>query len=196
MIGVALLGAGYAARIQLASWQEIPGASVIGVWNRSAERSRALAAEFGVPAIPWLSSQFWAMPAIALMKVWGDVGFYAVIFLAALQGVDTQLYEAAELDGANFVQRFLKITVPMLKPATFFILVTSLIGNFQTFDLIYILTEGGPANSTSVVTYRIYQTAFQEFRMGLASAQSVILLLILVVLALLSRKIVGGTDGD
>ena len=84
----------------------------------------------------------------------------------------------------------------MLRPATFFILVTSLIANFQTFDLIYILTEGGPANATNVVTYRIYQTAFQEFRFGLASAQSVILLLMLIVLTFFSRRIVGGTDGD
>ncbi|HJG53512.1 MAG TPA: sugar ABC transporter permease, partial [Brachybacterium faecium] len=73
---------------------------------------------------------------------------------------------------------------------------TSIIANFQTFDLIYILTEGGPANATSVVTYRIYQTAFQEFRMGLASAQSVVLLILLVILTFLSRRVVGGTDAD
>jgi multiple sugar transport system permease protein len=84
----------------------------------------------------------------------------------------------------------------MLRPATFFVLVTSIVANFQTFDLIYVLTLGGPANSTTVITYQIYQTAFQQLRMGLATAQSVILLLILVALTILSRKVVGGTRGD
>jgi len=170
-------------------WLWIYNPSESGLFN-------VLLGTFGIGPVPFLTNSDYALASVILVTIWQGIGLKMLIYLAALQGVDTQLYEAAELDGANFVQRFLKITVPMLKPATFFILVTSLIGNFQTFDLIYILTEGGPANSTSVVTYRIYQTAFQEFRMGLASAQSVILLLILVVLALLSRKIVGGTDGD
>ncbi|MFE5775620.1 carbohydrate ABC transporter permease [Brachybacterium sp. NPDC056505] len=150
----------------------------------------------GIKPLPFLTNPDLALGSVILVTIWQGIGLKMLIYLAALQGVDTQMYEAADLDGANFVQKFFRITVPMLKPATFFILVTSLISNFQTFDLIYILTEGGPANSTSVVTYRIYQTAFQEFRVGLANAQSVILLLILVVLAFLSRRIVGGTDDD
>ncbi|MCG7310387.1 carbohydrate ABC transporter permease [Brachybacterium sp. ACRRE] len=150
----------------------------------------------GIKPLPFLTNPDLALGSVILVTIWQGIGLKLLIYLAALQGVDEQMYEAADLDGANFVQKFFRITVPMLKPATFFILVTSLISNFQTFDLIYILTEGGPANSTSVVTYRIYQTAFQEFRVGLANAQSVILLLILVVLAFLSRRIVGGTDDD
>jgi multiple sugar transport system permease protein len=150
----------------------------------------------GIKPLPFLTNPDLALGSVILVTIWQGIGLKMLIYLAALQGVDTQMYEAADLDGANFVQKFFRITVPMLKPATFFILVTSLISNFQTFDLIYILTEGGPANSTSVVTYRIYQTAFQEFRVGLANAQSVILLLILVVLAFLSRRIVGGTDDN
>ncbi|MFC0672683.1 carbohydrate ABC transporter permease [Brachybacterium hainanense] len=150
----------------------------------------------GIGPLPFLTSPSLALGSVILVTIWQGIGLKMLIYLASLQGVDTQLYEAADIDGANFVQKFFRITVPMLKPATFFILVTSLIANFQTFDLIYILTEGGPANATSVVTYRIYQTAFQEFRMGLASAQSVILLLMLVGLTFLSRRIVGGTDGD
>ncbi|PWH06273.1 sugar ABC transporter permease [Brachybacterium endophyticum] len=150
----------------------------------------------GIGPLPFLTDPDLALGSVILVTIWQGIGLKMLIYLAAMQGVDDQLYEAADLDGANAVQKFFRITVPMLKPATFFILVTSLISNFQTFDLIYILTEGGPANSTSVVTYRIYQTAFQEFRVGLANAQSVILLLILVVLAFLSRRIVGGSDDD
>lgn len=150
----------------------------------------------GIGPLPFLTNPDLSLASVILVTIWQGIGLKMLIYLAALQGVDGQLYEAADLDGAGPVQTFFRITVPMLRPATFFILITSLIGNFQTFDLIYILTEGGPANSTSVVTYRIYQTAFQEFRVGLANAQSVILLLILVVLAFLSRRIVGGTDGD
>lgn len=150
----------------------------------------------GIGPLPFLTNPDLALGSVILVTIWQGIGLKMLIYLAALQGVDGQLYEAADLDGAGVVQKFRHVTVPMLRPATFFILITSLIGNFQTFDLIYILTEGGPANSTSVVTYRIYQTAFQEFRVGLANAQSVVLLLILVVLAFLSRRIVGGTDGD
>lgn len=150
----------------------------------------------GIGPLPFLTSPNLALASVILVTIWQGIGLKMLIYLASLQGVDEQLYEAASIDGANFVQKFRRITIPMLRPATFFILVTSLIANFQTFDLIYILTEGGPANATNVVTYRIYQTAFQEFRFGPASAQSVILLLMLIVLTFFSRRIVGGTDGE
>lgn len=150
----------------------------------------------GIGPLPFLTSPNLALASVILVTIWQGIGLKMLIYLASLQGVDEQLYEAASIDGANFIQKFRRITIPMLRPATFFILVTALIANFQTFDLIYILTEGGPANATNVVTYRIYQTAFQEFRFGLASAQSVILLLMLIVLTFFSRRIVGGTDGD
>jgi multiple sugar transport system permease protein len=130
------------------------------------------------------------------VTIWQGVGLKMLIYLASLQGISKDLYEAADIDGAGMFSKFRHVTVPMLRPATFFVLVTSIIGNFQTFDLIYNLTAGGPANSTTVITYEIYQTAFQEFRMGLATAQSVILLLLLVGLTIVSRKIVGGTDND
>ena len=150
----------------------------------------------GIGPLPFLTDPDLALPAVILVTIWQGIGLKMLIYLAALQGINLEMYEAADIDGANFVQKFFRLTIPMLRPATFFILVTSIIANFQTFDLIYILTEGGPANATNVVTYRIYQTAFQEFRFGLASAQSIILLLMLIVLAFFSRRIVGGTDGD
>lgn len=173
--------------------------AMIWLWIYSPSASGLMNTVLGVVGIgplPYLTSPALALPSVILVTIWQGIGLKMLIYLAALQGVNEELYEAADIDGANFVQKFWRITVPMLRPATFFILVTSLIANFQTFDLIYILTEGGPANATNVVTYRIYQTAFQEFRFGLASAQSIILLLMLIVLAFFSRRIVGGTDGD
>ncbi|WP_263311398.1 carbohydrate ABC transporter permease [Brachybacterium atlanticum] len=151
---------------------------------------------FGIGPLDWLTEADLALPAVIVVTIWQGIGLKMLIYLASLQGISQEMYEAAEIDGAGPVQKFFRITVPMLKPATFFVLVTSIIANFQVFDLVYNLTSGGPANSTTVVTYEIYQTAFQQFRMGLATAQSVVLLLILVVLTIISRKLVGGTDND
>ena len=151
---------------------------------------------FGIEPVPWLTSADTAIWAVLIVTIWQGIGLKMLIYLAALQGVSNEVYEAADIDGAGPIRRFVSITLPMLRPATFFVLVTSIIANFQTFDLIYILTLGGPANSTTVITYQIYQTAFQQLRMGLATAQSVILLLVLVILTFVSRKVVGGTDGD
>lgn len=151
---------------------------------------------FGIEPLPWLTSPSTAIWAVLVVTIWQGIGLKMLIYLAALQGLSTEVYEAADIDGAGPFRRFVSITVPMLRPATFFVLVTSIIANFQTFDLIYILTLGGPANSTTVITYQIYQTAFQQLRMGLATAQAVILLLVLVILTLVSRRVVGGTDGD
>jgi multiple sugar transport system permease protein len=151
---------------------------------------------FGIENAAWLTSTQTSLLSVLIVTIWQGVGLKMLIYLASLQGISKDLYEAADIDGAGMFSKFRHVTVPMLRPATFFVLVTSIIGNFPTFDLIYNLTAGGPANSTTVITYEIYQTAFQEFRMGLATAQSVILLLLLVGLTIVSRKIVGGTDND
>lgn len=151
---------------------------------------------FGFGNVAWLTSTGTSLTSVLFVTIWQGIGLKMLIYLASLQGISRDLYEAAEIDGAGTVSKFWNVTVPMLRPATFFVLVTSIIGNFQTFDLIYNLTAGGPANSTTVITYEIYQTAFQQFRMGLATAQSVILLVMLVILTVISRKLVGGTDND
>ena len=151
---------------------------------------------FGFENSAWLTNPNTSLMSVLLVTIWQGIGLKMLIYLASMQGISRDLYEAAEIDGAGTIGRFWHITVPMLRPATFFVLVTSIIGNFQTFDLIFNLTAGGPANSTTVITYEIYQTAFQQFRMGLATAQSVILLIMLVVLTIISRKLVGGTDND
>jgi multiple sugar transport system permease protein len=129
------------------------------------------------------------------MSVWKGIGLKMVIYLAALQGIPSDLYEAAEIDGAGPVRRFFAITLPLLGPATFFVLVISLIDSFQVFEQFYVLTpEGGPANATTVMTYEIYKSAFQRFDMSTASAQSMVLFAFLLVLTIVGRRFTGRDD--
>lgn len=119
------------------------------------------------------------MLSVIIFSIWKSFGYNMVIYLAALQGVPRSLYEAAEIDGANAVQKFFRITIPGLRPATFFILITSISGSFQTFGEIYALTNGGPMNQTNMIAYYIYQYAFEFFKIGRASAVSVLLFILL-----------------
>ena len=136
--------------------------------------------------IEWLSSTLWAKPALMLMTTWTVVGGRTmIIYLAALQTIPRELYEAAEIDGANGWQQFWHITWPMLAPATFFVFVMSVIGGFQGgFEAQYIMTQGGPAGSTTGIAYYIYMNAFQWFHMGYAAAVSWVLFLVIFFLTL------------
>jgi multiple sugar transport system permease protein len=129
----------------------------------------------GLPRVNWLGSTEWAMPAVIFMSVWKAMGYYGVIFLAGLQGIPTHLYEAASIDGANGWQRFWRITLPLLTPTLFFVLVISIIQAFQVFGQIFIMTRGGPGNATNTIVYFIYNNGFVWFRMGYAAAASWIL---------------------
>ncbi|MFJ5720833.1 carbohydrate ABC transporter permease [Streptomyces sp. NPDC093149] len=149
----------------------------------------------GIDGPAWLSSTSWAMPSVILVGVWQGIGMKMLIYLAALQSLPKELYEAASVDGASKVRQFFSITLPLLKPATFFVLITSMISAFQSFDQIYILTDGGPANSTTMMTYEIYKSAFREFRVGYACAQSLVLFVLLMGFTLVNRRIMGGTRG-
>lgn len=149
----------------------------------------------GIDGPAWLSSTSWAMPSVILVGIWQGIGMKMLIYLAALQSLPKELYEAASVDGASKVRQFFSITLPLLKPATFFVLITSMISAFQSFDQIYILTDGGPANSTTMMTYEIYKSAFREFRVGYACAQSLVLFLLLMGFTLVNRRIMGGTRG-
>jgi multiple sugar transport system permease protein len=152
---------------------------------------------FGVRGPAWLNDPTWAMPAVILMSIWKGIGLKMVIYLAALQGIPHDLYEAAEIDGAGPVRRFFAITLPQLGPVTFFVFVISLIDAFQVFEQIYVLTpDGGPANATTVMTYEIYKSAFERFDMSTASAQSVVLFAFLLVLTVISRRVTGSDDVD
>jgi multiple sugar transport system permease protein len=143
----------------------------------------------GLPRVPWLSSTAWAMPALIIMAVWKNLGFNMVIFLAGLQGIPAQLYEAASIDGANGWHRFRYITVPMLAPTTFFVLVISVIGSFQVFDLAFVLTKGGPGDATNTMVMYIYNQAFQFFHMGYAASIAWVLFAIIFVITLAQTQL-------
>jgi multiple sugar transport system permease protein len=123
----------------------------------------------------WTTSSTWAMPAVILVGTWREMGYYMLIFLAGLQTIPTQLYEAATIDGAGPWQRFWNVTVPSLRPTTFFVTVMLTIGSFKIFDVILLLTNGGPGQSTLVLSQYIYQKGFQENQFGYASAVSIVL---------------------
>lgn len=134
--------------------------------------------------IEWLSSPTLALPAVAVVTIWTNVGYVALFFLAGLAGIPAQYQEAARIDGANAWQVFRRITLPLLRPTMFFVLVTGLISTFQVFDTVYAMTRGGPAGRTDVIASLIYREAFTSFRMGRAAAMSVVLFLLLVTLTI------------
>jgi ABC-type sugar transport system permease subunit len=140
-----------------------------------------LLAHVGIAGPSWLSDAATAMPVIAFANIWQYVGYNMLFFLAGLQAVPAALYEAASLDGAGKWQQFRRVTLPLLRPTMLFVLVTSVIGSFQVFDMVYVLTDGGPGTTTEVANLNIYNTAFAGFRIGEASAMSVILFLIILV---------------
>ncbi|MGC9383519.1 MAG: carbohydrate ABC transporter permease [Kosmotogaceae bacterium] len=143
---------------------------------------------FGIDGPLWLNSPVWSKPSLILMSLWG-IGGIIVIFLAGLQDIPEYLYEAADLDGASRLQKFWKITVPLLSPVIFFNVVTGLIAASQVFTEAYIMTGGGPLESTTFVNLKIYLLAFKDVKMGYASAMAWVMFLILVPMTLLLFKI-------
>ena len=141
--------------------------------------------KLGLYQPPWLASTSWSMPSVIIMSIWKGLGFNAVILLAGIQGISPSLYEAAEIDGASGIQKFWHITVPMIHECMAFVLINGLIGSFQTFDQIYVMTNGGPAQSTQVISWLIYMNAFRYFKQGYASAMAYILFLIIFIASIL-----------
>ena len=148
---------------------------------------------FGVPAINWLNDPSAAMFALIVMGVWKTFGVNMVLFSAGLQGIPDHYYEAASIDGAGAWHKFWNITLPLLSPTTFFILVMSVIGSFQVFDTVYVLTSGGPLGSTKVLVFYLYEQAFKFFEMGYASAVAYLLFAIIFTLTLLQVKYLKGS---
>jgi len=136
---------------------------------------------FGIPGPGWIYDEHWAMPGIVAASLWKDIGFFSLIFLGGLQGIDPSYYEAAEIDGAGRWTRFRRITLPLLSPITFFVVIICIIFSFQLFPQVMVMTEGGPYGSTQVMVERIYQYSFQYYKMGYASAFSFLLFLIIIV---------------
>ena len=129
----------------------------------------------GIDGPRWLQSTAWAMPAVVIMSNWKGIGYAMLVFLAGLQAIPQDLVEAATVDGASWFQRLRHIVVPLLAPTTFFILVTSFIGAMQAFDQFYVMTQGGPAYSTTTLVMYVFQNGFQWFRMGYAATVAVAL---------------------
>lgn len=134
----------------------------------------------GLDAVPWLTSQRWAMLSIIAMALWLGIGFNMVIYLAALQSIPPELYEAAQIDGASGWSRFRNITWPLLGPTTFLLVILGVISSLHVFDLIFVMTGGGPGFATTVLVMYLYQSAFQNLQMGYASAMGVVLFLMLL----------------
>lgn len=133
----------------------------------------------GIDGPDWLADPRTAMLALILIATWKGAGFQMIIWLAGLQGIAKELYEAAVVDGASALQRFRYVTLPLLAPTTFFLLITGVIGSFQVFTPVFVLTQGGPLGSTDVAVYRIYQRAFVNFDFGYASALAWVLFLLI-----------------
>ena len=140
--------------------------------------------------ISFLGSTDTALPTLAVMAIWGSLGYNILILLSAMKSIDESLYEAAELDGANAFQRFLVVTVPAIQPVMFFLLITAIIGGFQAFDQMYLMTSGGPDGSTMTYLLSLYNHAFRYFEMGTASAMSYILLIVILAVTWLGFKLV------
>lgn len=138
-----------------------------------------------LPDIPWLADTFWAMPVLILFSTWKQLGFNMVVFLAGLQTIPPSRYEAAELDGANGWQQFWHITLPGLRPTLVFTTVTTAIFTLRSFEAVYVMTGGGPLNSTNLLVYYTYQEAFGQFDFGYAAAVATVLLAIALILVYL-----------
>ena len=139
--------------------------------------------------LTWLFDTRLAMPVLIFVSVWKLVGYNVVLFLTGFSTIDNSLYEAAKIDGAGAGDTFFKITLPLLKPTTYFVMLVTLISSFQVFDLIYVMTEGGPQDATNIIVYSVYKYAFEYFDVGKACALAYVLFIIIFILAVLQRKI-------
>ena len=188
-LGLAMLlnrrlpGAGFVRVLCVLPYLATPVAMAV-VWNWFFDPTtgviNTLLGFVGISGPSWLSSATWAMPVVAFANIWQYVGYNMLFFLAGLQAIPATMYEATAIDGASRVQQFFRITLPLLRPTMLFVLVTGVIGSFQVFDTVYVLTNGGPGNSTEVMNSLIYKSAFIGFRIGDAAAMSVVLFLVIL----------------
>jgi sn-glycerol 3-phosphate transport system permease protein len=166
----------------------VSGAAIGLVWAYIFNPRYGLLAEIlgfvGIPSPNWLDSSRWALPAIIIVYVWKNLGFATVVFLAGLQGIPKDLYEAAKLDGASAWWRFRSVTLPMLSPISFFLMVTSVLSTFQAFDIQDIMTGGGPAGATTTLVYYVFEQAFQAQNHERAAAAAVLLFLLMLVVTI------------
>lgn len=143
----------------------------------------------GITGPGWLTDPNWSMVSIALVSVWKDLGFFSLILFGGLRGIDKSMLEAAKVDGANSIKGFWYITLPMVTPTLFFVIVTSVVNSFQLFPQVMVMTQGGPLGSTQVMVERIYNYGFRYYQMGYASALAVILFIIILFITLIQMKL-------
>ena len=143
----------------------------------------------GLHPSTWIYDPKTSMMCVVIVALWKEIGYYMVMFLAGLQSIPSTYYEAASIDGASAARKFLFITIPLISPTTFFVMIISIIGSFQIFDLTTVLTAGGPSNSTNTLIMYVYQAGFRFFRMGYASALSTILFVIVLIFTIIQDKL-------
>jgi multiple sugar transport system permease protein len=143
------------------------------------------------PPVDWLGDPRTALSAIMMQNIWSTSGFFMIVFLAGLQDIPESLYEAARVDGASRFDQFRRITLPLLRPTTFYVVTMGLIGGFQIFDQVYVMTAGGPLKSTLTTAYLLYQEAFVNFNMGYACAIAFVLATIIFICTMAQRKLIG-----
>lgn len=144
---------------------------------------------FGFEAIGWLTDPKWALLAVSATTIWMNIGFTFLILFSGLQSIDSSLYESAEIEGAGYFYKLRRITIPMLSPTLFFVITVTIINAFQSFGQIDILTQGGPINETNLLVYSIYREAFVNYRFGSASAQAIVLFILILLMTLLQFKL-------
>lgn len=174
----------------------IAAAALVWVYlfNPDAGPLNGLLSSLGLPQPRWLQNPSTAMPSLIVMAIWRDFGTSMLLFLAGLQAVPEELKEAARIDGAGPFRTFRSVTWPLLRPITSYVVILTVVGSFQVFGAIYIMTQGGPVGTTSTVVYEIYRSAFAYAQFGYSSAASVILFLVIVVFAIIGSRFVGRRD--
>ena len=171
-----------------------PSVAVALIWawifNENFGLLNSVLSAVGVQSLPkWLSSSQWALPALMIVSIWQSTGYSMVLFLAGLQGISQDIYDAGAVEGAVGWKKFRYITFPLLSPTTFFVMVISLIGSFQVFELAFVMTDGGPSNATNTLVFYIYQNAFRFYRMGYAAAAAWLLFLVLFTLTVIQYRL-------
>jgi len=172
----------------------LSGAAVAAIWlflfDPNYGLSRAFFSVLGFGSPHWTTTSQWALPALIIVSIWKGVGFVAIVYLSALQSLPEDVLEAARLDGANRWQVFRYIKLPLLSPTTMFLMVTQVIGAFQSFDVIAMMTSGGPAESTTTLSWFIYNEGFRQFKAGSAAAGAMIMFVMLMVVTVVQMRFV------
>lgn len=164
----------------------VTGAAIGTIWlyifDPNYGLMKAILEPFGITSPAWMTDSNWALPGLIIVYLWKNIGFVAVIYLAGLQGMPQDLYEAARIDGAGPWTLFRRITLPLLSPVTFFVTVTAIVGTFQAFDVIAVMTNGGPGDATTTLSWYVYQQAFQALDAGHAGAGAIIMFALLLII--------------